>query len=41
MTNEEIIALSKGITESLYLFLLLVVGFYLGFLWGRAFGGDD
>ena len=41
MTNDEIILLSKGITESLYLFLLLVVGFYFGFLWGRAFGDDD
>ena len=41
MTSEEIIMLSKGISESLYLFLLLVIGFYMGFLWGRATRDDD
>lgn len=41
MTNEEIIMLSKGISESLFLFFVLVFGFYVGFLWGRATRDDD
>jgi hypothetical protein len=41
MSNEEIILLSRGITQTLYMFLVLVSGFYLGFLWGKNFGDDD
>lgn len=41
MTNEEIIMLSKGISESLFLFFVLVFGFYVGVLWGRATRDDD
>ncbi len=41
MTNQEIVELSKEITDVLYLFVCFSAGLYVGYLFGRKDGSDN
>ena len=41
MTNQDVIELSRGILDALYLFTAFLSGVYIGYIFGRKDERDD